>query len=731
MIADRRSYACHSFCKADAIQDRENRDHDASAPRQRYSRLGLSSSVLISSFFLAAAAQAMDPALSQSDFGGVGLMQTPTARMAPAGQFSFSYNQVDPYRRYNFTFQPLDWLEAGFRYSEIDDRLYGEAIAGDRDYLDKGFDAKFRLWQESRRVPEIALGFRDIGGTSLFGGEYLVASKRWYDFDFTLGLGWGYLGGRGDIDSPFGWIDDRFDDRPRPDVGEGGDFDLDQLFRGPMAFFGGVQYQTPWEPLSLMLEYDGNDYENDPAGEPIDQDSPFNFGARLKLTDYLALNAGFERGDTAMFGIAYSVNLADISQVKRDPQPVALQSAPESTTNDWPAVSQKLEDNAGVRVSRIIARDDKTLVVEGEPVRFRSLIKTEGRANRILNNEVDKDVETFRYRWQSRGMDLREDIHSRKDFVAALQAEQEEIPYLYGIYAQAASKPRGEVLHENKPQRFRYSIGPGLDQNLGGPDGYLYRLYLDASAEYFTDTNGWFSGTLAWTLFDNLDDYEYIADSDLPRVRTFIGDYLEEGDLGLTNLQYTRTAKLNDNWYAMGYGGYLEMMYAGVGGEVLYRPFNSAFALGADINYVKQRDFDQQFGLRDYDTVTGHLSAYVETGVKDVLAKFSLGRYLAEDWGGTIDLSRQFDSGVRMGAWATFTDVSSEEYGEGSFDKGLYVSLPLDAFFTTSSRSSVGLSWSPLTRDGGARLNKRYELYNLTGERNLGRYWKEIDKVWE
>ncbi|STL49430.1 putative lipoprotein [Escherichia coli] len=35
---------------------------------------------------------------------------------------------------------------------------------------------------------------RDIGGTGLFDAEYLVASKAWGPFDFTLGLGWGYLG---------------------------------------------------------------------------------------------------------------------------------------------------------------------------------------------------------------------------------------------------------------------------------------------------------------------------------------------------------------------------------------------------------------------------------------------------------------------------------------------------------------------------------------------------------
>ena len=38
-----------------------------------------------------------------------------------------------------------------------------------------------------------------------------------------------------------------------------------------------------------------------------------------------------------------------------------------------------------------------------------------------------------------------------------------------------------------------------------------------------------------YQLADNYENYEYIADSDLPRVRTYVGDYVKETDLGITN----------------------------------------------------------------------------------------------------------------------------------------------------------------------------------------------------
>ncbi|GAA3899634.1 YjbH domain-containing protein [Halomonas cibimaris] len=666
----------------------------------------------------------------QSDFGGIGLMQTPTARMAPMGSMMVGWSRTAPYRRYNVFFQPAEWLEGGFRYSEIENRDY-QAASGDRNLLDKGLDVKLRLLQESRYAPQLALGLRDVGGTTLFGAEYLAASKRWHDFDFTLGLGWGYLGHADDAGSPLGWADDRFDHRPDDSGGDqGGEFALDALFRGPVAAFGGVEYQTPWDPLVMQLEYEGNDYSNEPSGSKLEQDSRFNIGGRLALTDGLSLHSGWQRGNTVMMGLNYRFNLAGISQIKRDPPPVATDAGPQ---RNWQAVSNALASNAGIAVSRI-SRDGRDLTVSGEPMTYPSLMESEKRAGRILHAQADAGVERFRFRWESRGLALREDVHDREAMLAAADSEEYESDHLYGIYSHAdlaidATSEHGETLYHHRFKGFSWNLAPRLDQNLGGPDGYLFRLLAVLNAEYRTDPNGWFSGAVAGTIWDNMDNYEYISNSELPRVRTYIGEYLSKSQVGIENLQYTRTAQPGDNWYAMGYGGLLEMMYAGVGGEVLYRPFNSGWAVGADLNWVRQRAFQQRFELRDYSTWTGHLSAYVETGFEDVLAKASVGRYLAGDIGTTLDFSREFDSGVRIGAWATWTDAG-DDYGEGSFDKGLYLSIPFNALFTRSTRSRATVAWKPLTRDGGARLGRRYGLYGLTEERNLGSYWEKYPDSW-
>lgn len=204
---------------------------------------------------------------SQSDFGGVGLLQTPTARMAREGELSLNYRDNDQYRYYSASVQLFPWLETTLRYTDVRTRQYSsvEAFSGDQTYKDKAFDLKLRLW-ESYWLPQVAVGARDIGGTGLFDAEYLVASKAWGPFDFTLGLGWGYLGTSGNVKNPLCSASDKYCYRDNS-YKQAGSIDGSQMFHGPASLFGGVEYQTPWQPLRLKLEYEGNNYQQDFAGK--------------------------------------------------------------------------------------------------------------------------------------------------------------------------------------------------------------------------------------------------------------------------------------------------------------------------------------------------------------------------------------------------------------------------------------------------------------------------------
>ncbi len=58
--------------------------------------------------------------------------------------------------------------------------------------------------------------------------------------------------------------------------------------------------------------------------------------------------------------------------------------------------------------------------------------------------------------------------------------------------------------------------------------------------------------------------------------------------------------------------------------------------------------------------------------------------------------------------------MASEEFGEGSFDKGIRVEIPLSWLTGKPSRASARQTIRPVLRDGGARLMVRNRLYEYT-----------------
>ena len=90
---------------------------------------------------------------------------------------------------------------------------------------------------------------------------------------------------------------------------------------------------------------------------------------------------------------------------------------------------------------------------------------------------------------------------------------------------------------------------------------------------------------------------------------------------------------------------------------------------------------------------------------------------MAKEKGVTVDFAKRFEAGIVMGAKAAFTNVSSEEYGEGSFTKGFYLSIPFDLFSLKPAKGSGRLPWTPIARDGGQALIRPIILYNTTMER--------------
>lgn len=684
---------------------------------------------LISFFCVSAYAQQgfeVPPAgYSQTNHGGVGLIQMPTARHNEAGKFSLNYQDSQEYRFWSASVQLFPWMEATVRYSDVRTILYSSdpGFSGDQTYKDKGIDAKFRLWQESEFLPDVSVGFRDFGGTGLFESEFVAASKRVGPFDFHLGIGWGYLGREGNITNPFCDLRDSFCERPGGFSGSGGKIDYNRFFKGPAAVYGGIEYQTPWQPLRIKLEYDGNDYSDEKAGL-LTQDSNINYGAVYALSDSFDVNVNYQRGNTFGFGVNYKLDFNNLKQVKFDPparEIPAVLPKPEDAL-DKGAMNRELYRNAGFMVSNYALKADE-IVITGAQIAYRDEDVAMDRIGRVLANHLPASIKTYRIVAMDAGLPQVETVINAERFVSEARNER--------LYADVKSSyVRVNPKVENEPwavpgehSGFGYSADIFWIQTFGNPESfYMYQGGLFLGGAYQFNNNFSFQTTAKVNLLTNFDDFNFKVDSQntsVPRVRTYIREYVTRSDVTMENLYGHWKDELADDWYGQIYAGYLETMYGGAGGEILYKPIDSSLAVGFDLNYVRQRDYDSEVAFFDYKTLTGHLSFYWKPFfLDDSMVTASFGQYLAKDKGVTIDFSKRFDSGILVGAYAAITDMSSEEYGEGSFTKGFYVSIPFDLFSLKSATGRGRIPWVPIARDGGQMLNKPMSLNAVTEARS-------------
>ena len=662
---------------------------------------------------------------SQMVQGGVGLWQTPTARMMPEGALSMSYTDNQEYRFMSVSLQLFPWMEATARYTDVRTRLYSNVddFSGDQTLKDKGLDVKFRLWDESYYLPDISVGFRDFGGTGFFESEFVNASKAVGPFDFHLGLGWGHLGYQDDITNPFCELRDSFCERPDGFSGRGGKVDYQNFFKGPMAVFGGIEYQTPLQGLSFKAEFEGNNYQQDRAGA-LEQDSRWNFGAVYRWNNFdFSLN--YQRGNTIGFGVSYKLNMHTIRQVKIDDPPreiLGVRPPENAAAVQRQKLFNDLRRDAGYVITDLEIDDDQATFY-GLQTAYRDRNEGIERVGRILATELPESIQQYHLVEQSNNIPLVDTVIDAAKFRqhATYSVPESDVEDTY----QRVS-PTQQQVDAYEPHRATgayFSTKFFWTQTFGNPeDFYLYQIGLLSSVgDKFNDHLGIYGG-IRTTLLDNFDKFNYTVDAEeafLPRVRTRVREYVSGPMVILDTVFMQWSDRLADNWYYQGYGGYLETMFGGVGGEIMYRPIDSNFAFGVDINYVKQRDPDSTTAFIDYSAVTGFASAYYQPDfLPDTRIRASVGQFLAKDRGINIDFAKRFDSGIVVGAFASFTNVSSEEYGEGSFTKGFYISVPLDLFILQPATGRGQFPWIPIARDGGQMLNRPVQLIGVTEMRS-------------
>ena len=616
---------------------------------------------------------------SFNNHGVIGLINMPSARFYNEASHGITIYDGTPDQKITMTSFPYDWMEASFFYTNIQGKPYcGQSFdpVCQQDYKDKGFNFKFRLKEEGL-WPAIAVGINDIAGTGLYSSEYIVGSYGINRTDFHFGVGWGALNGSSNsFKNPLGHLFDGFNNRPSGFEEKGGQFQPDRYFSGKTASpFFGLSHAIN-ENLLFKLEYDST-FTPGRIGYEIPKED-FSYGIEYSFRDNFTVGFLSERGNHTSLKFIY----------KNDPK--------------------KLKSNYKYKKAEFKDDDSK----------YAKLIKSI-EANGI---GVNKIIETPK----AIGLELTQFTHPNLDIVEEIirSASYEagvgktvkknlRVASLQGVSEYNKEFENNSLLiYQRKSKRSfntktNFTFRPYLASR---EDFFKGALLLENNSELIIKDNFFFSTNLKYSIADNFEDLTLPPVNTYPaQVRSDVKDYLRSfGDgifIGRAQFDYHITPKKNH--HLMVSAGILEEMFSGIGFEYLYFKQDSNYAFGFEIFDVTKRDYEMRFGTLEYKNVTGSANFYYRN--YDIIpfdAKVSYGEYLAGDEGVTFELSRSFLNGTKFGVFASFTDVSSEQFGEGTFDKGIFFNIPVYGNF-------INYSWRPLTKDPGAKLNRKHTLHDL------------------
>jgi len=197
-------------------------------------------------------------------------------------------------------------------------------------------------------------------------------------------------------------------------------------------------------------------------------------------------------------------------------------------------------------------------------------------------------------------------------------------------------------------------------------------------------------------------------------------------------LVFDQAFKLSERIFGRLSVGYLEAMYAGVGGEILTFLRDGDLALGIEGDWVRKRDPGTQLDLLDFETHTilGNIYYYIP-GINVTLnAKY--GRYLAGDVGWRFEVSREYENGVVIGFWYSLTDSDSlTGYNKGYDDKGVFLSLPARMFYSHETIVKYDYSISPWNRDVAGTVSHWQRLFDLGADLMPVRFKGNLEKIKE
>lgn len=672
-----------------------------------------------------AVAQVTLPRAGLGAYGLPGMIDMPTATSMADGTLASTLQAMPGTWRVTLAFQALPRLTVSFRYAAA---RIGFGRGGVNH--DRSFDLHWQATDEGRFLPALAIGLRDFIGTGIYSSEYIVATRTINPrLRASLGIGWGRLATHGGFSNPLASLDDRFRTRPGGFTGTGGQIEAGRWFRGPAAIFGGLEYQAT-DRLTLLAEYSSDAYPRESRFD-LRYRTPVNLGFRYQFNPSSSMSGYLMHGGSFGLQASFALNPAQPSGgYVRVAAPAPVRIRPEAPagggfSTSWaentaalgPRLHEALAGSMQAEGLRLdgVELEARRVVVRFTNQRHEVLPRAIGRSARILSYGLPESVEEIVLIPTHAGVVGTAVVLNRSD----LERFEHDPNGAAELFARARFvDPLGfpgvgrawQPLHEGRT-RFEWGIGPYLDLSYFDPNRPVRAEFgLRAQLRYNFAENFSVNMTATQPFSGNIGANPIIRPTPgYPEVRSNSARYFT-GRTAIDRLTADYTFRPATNLFGRVTVGWMERMYAGVSTELLWAPPDSRLALGVEVNRVAQREPGELLGVNNLRLWTGHVSAYYDIG-SGFFGQVDVGQYLAGDRGATLRLERVFGSGMRIGAWATLTDMPFSVFGEGSFDKGISITIPLTALTGQPSTTALSSNLRSLSRDGGSILYVPGRLY--------------------
>ncbi|MGH1457097.1 MAG: YjbH domain-containing protein [Alphaproteobacteria bacterium] len=668
---------------------------------------------------------------SPMNTGFIGLNTVPTARMNPAGKITAGLSNLDPFIHAYIGLQIADPLFVNIRQTaEISN------INKDAKHLYPGLDLKLRLLKETRSQPEVSLGLQSAFGHKRMAGEFIALSKRHNNLDLTMGIGWGRYGTAAHFKNPLKSISSHFENAR--DYNSQLPNEPQHWFTGEnVGIFGGIEYFLPVKGLSVKIDYGADRYTAEKAAFAFNTPSPWSAGLSYSPFDWLNAGIAIQGTDKIMSRIS-------------------LQSAPEK----WPLKGHKYaspkpfyKHRSGnqpniTTIIQTAAKDDihlsnthfsgQSIFAELEIPQGANTPKHIGRAIRIIADHSGTEIEEIIItptRNNLRGATIKT---MRSDVEKALDNSQGSPQEIWKntefLVTEEENYIHTPFMHKKGGNNtISYNLTLENQISLSEEDsGTLYRASIIGETKT-SPFLGFFTGSaLRLNIRDNLDNLDKLRPASLSPIKDDVNAFTNER-LSLENAHITYAHSLNPALHTSISAGYLEEFYAGIGGQILYRPFKSRLSLGGEIWQVIRREPDTllNIGLSPDGITTGHINAWYDLPHHDITLKAHAGRFLATDIGFGLGLEKKFNNGASLETDFAISNAADHDIFGGTTHAyhSISLKLPLGSLPYITSGSTANTIIAPFGRNTAQSLNKPFDLYKKTEGftlNHIANHWKEI-----